>query len=118
MTAEDARVTQLETAVRDLVERLGETNTSLGTVATKLDMYMAERERADKRAYRYQEQHDKACDDCQRMLRGEIAQAAKAGPFVEWVNRYKVLVAIAAALFLMFGREVGLYLVELLTRGG
>ncbi len=110
-------MSQLEGSVRDLIERLGETNTSLGTVATKLDMYMLDRERSDERARRYQDIHDAHCRECQETLRADIALAAKAGPFQDWVNRYKVLVAIALALAVMFGPDLGQIVIRLIAAG-
>ena len=114
---EESRMSQLEASVRDLIERLGETNTSLGIVATKLDSYMADREKADARARRYQDIHDNHCRECQESLRADIALAAKAAPFQQWVNRYKILVAIALALAVMFGPDLGQIVIRLIDSG-
>lgn len=118
MGLEDDRISDLAGDVRALTERLGETNVELKGVSTELRMYMAEREKADTRARRYAEIHDQACRDCRKGLDANIVEAAAAGPFVAWTDRYKILVAIGIVLFLMFGQDLGALVVRLIARGG
>lgn len=108
----------LQKLVLDLLSQMGETNSKVSELTAKLDMYMEEREQSDKRARRYVELHDVACTTCQTRLRAEIKAAAADSPFVAWSNHYKVLVAIALAIILMFGPKLGSFLIRLIEQGG